>query len=88
MQTYMAEQNNSGISINIMNLHGEEKQALKQTPKLKCFWFLDIIDYVAFKMKSGAMLNLMMQVGDLFGEADNEQKRPPLRWALNERAAK
>lgn len=43
-----------------------------------------IIDFVAFKMKMGAMLNLMMQVGDLSGEADNEQKRLPLHSALNE----
>lgn len=30
------------------------------------------------------MLNLMMQVGDLSGEAHNEQKRLPLHSALNE----
>lgn len=30
------------------------------------------------------MLNLMMQVGDLLEEPDNEQNRLPLRWALNE----
>ncbi len=35
-------------------------------------------------MKLGAMLNLMMQVGDLFGEADNGQKTLPLHSALNE----
>ncbi len=35
-------------------------------------------------MKSGAILNMMMQVGDLFGEADNGQKTLPLHSALNE----
>lgn len=60
-------------------------QRNKQTLKLQCSLIsCHIIDYVAFKMKSEAMLNLMMQVGDLSGEADNEQKRLPLRLALNE----